>query len=109
MDLRAVFVFLQIFIIVLIAMQLLEAVATARAQTLPSISGSILLDDRALSRFTLMGRQQELAAYELVGDPGNGFKHALRVSTKAGSQSEWHAQLVVPIDESVQEGSVLLA
>jgi GH35 family endo-1,4-beta-xylanase len=87
----------------------LEAVATTRAQTLPSISGSIILNGESLDAFKVMGRQQELAEAKVVEVTGEPFKKALRVSTKSGAQSEWNAQLFTIINEPVKTGDVLLA
>src|SRR5256885_15570594 len=98
------------FILAAVAIIMLQIVTTgARAQTLPSISGSIILNGESLDQFKLMGRQQELASVQVVEATGQHFSQALRVSTKAGAQSEWNAQLFAPIKEPVNDGDVLMA
>jgi GH35 family endo-1,4-beta-xylanase len=106
---RAQKVFLSVFVILVVFVVFLQAVATTRAQTLPSITGSIILNGDALDRFKLMGRQEELAQSQVVDVTGKDFKQAIRVSSKAGAQSEWNVQLFAPIDEPAKSGDVLLA
>ena len=87
----------------------LGVVAAARERSLPGVSGSIVLTDESLERFTLMGRQQELATSQVLEVSGQPFLKVLRVSTISGAKCEWHAQLVAGIDSEVKDGDVLLA
>src|SRR5690349_499995 len=87
----------------------LGVVSALREQSLPGVSGSIVLTDDSLDRFTVMGRQQELATADVVEVSGQPFRKALRVTTQSGATCEWHAQLVTQIDSAVNNEDALLA
>jgi GH35 family endo-1,4-beta-xylanase len=95
--------------IFLLSLVWLGVATGARERSLPSVSGDLILTDASLERFTLMGRQHELATSNVLEVSGQPFRKVLRVSTLAGAKCEWHAQLVTKIDAEVKNGDVLLA
>ena len=100
---------LQSVILIGAACFLLEMVSAARAQTLPSSSGKVVLNGDSLRALSLDGRQKELARTEMVEVKGQAFTQALRVTTSPGAQSEWNVQLKTMPLASVKAGDVLLA
>jgi GH35 family endo-1,4-beta-xylanase len=102
-------VLLQSVIFISAACCLFEVVSAARAQTLPSSSGKILLNGDSLRALSLDGRQKDLAKTEIVDVTGESFTQALRVTTSPGAQSEWNVQLRTRPLASVKAGDVLLA
>lgn len=97
------------FVILTVAFLLLGAVATARGQTLPSQTGTVILNGDSLASFTLEGRQLEIARSEIVDVSGQAFKKALRITTGPGALSEWNVQLTAMTDAPIHASDVLLA
>lgn len=100
---------LQSLILCAVAGLFLEVVATARAQTMPTTSGKIILDTDSIRQFEITGRQMELAKSELIKVQGQPFTEALRVTTSSGSGSEWNVQLSQTTHAAIKTGDVLLA
>ncbi len=63
----------------------------------------------SLSKFSLNGRQMDLAKSEVVSVQGQKFDQALRVTTNPGASSEWNVQLSAASNTTIHTGDVLLA